>query len=144
MTISKGTMVRIDYTGTFDDGTIFDSSKTHGAPLEFEVGAGQVIPGFDNAVASMNVGEEKDIVIPPEQGYGNPNPELVKEFPRSQFPPTPEPAVGMGLMIKIPDGQQLPARIVKVVAGTITLDLNHPLAGKNLHFKLKLLEIVSN
>ncbi len=143
MAIAKGTVVRIDYTGTFDDGTVFDSSQTHGTPLEFEVGAGEVIPGFEDAVASMNVGQEKEIVIPPAQGYGEINLELVKEFPRDQFPPTPEPAPGMGLMIKASNGQQFPCRIVKVENAVVTLDLNHPLAGKVLHFKIKVLEIVS-
>ena len=143
MAIAKGTVVRIDYTGTFDDGTVFDSSQTHGTPLEFEVGAGEVIPGFEDAVASMNVGQEKDIIIPPAQGYGEINPDLVKEFPRDQFPPTPDPAPGMGLMIKAPNDQQFPCRIIKVENGMVTLDINHPLAGKTLHFKIKVLEVVT-
>ena len=133
-------MVKVEYEGKFEDGTVFDSSKTHGKPLEFELGKKQVIPGFENAVKDMKVGEETEITIKPEEGYGEVKEELVKEVPRSQLPPGPELKAGMMLMVGLPNGQQIPAKIAEVKKETVMIDLNHPLAGKTLIFKLKLIE----
>jgi len=133
-------MVKIEYEGKFEDGTVFDSSKKHGKPLEFELGKKQVIPGFENAVKSMKKGEEKEITIKPEEGYGELREELVKEVLRSQLPPGPELKEGMMLMVGLPNGQQIPAKITEVQKETVKIDLNHPLAGKTLIFKLKLIE----
>jgi FKBP-type peptidyl-prolyl cis-trans isomerase 2 len=133
-------MVKIEYEGRFEDGTVFDSSEKHGKPLEFEIGKKQVIPGFENAVKDMKKGEEKEITIKPEDGYGEIREELVKEVPRSQLPPGPELKEGMMLMVSLPNGQQIPAKIVGLAKETVKIDLNHPLAGKTLNFRLKKIE----
>jgi peptidylprolyl isomerase len=139
--VKKGDKVKIEYTGSFDDGTVFDSSEKHDKPLEFEAGAGQVIKGFDNAVVGMKKGEEKSIKIAPEEAYGHVNPELVKQLPRERLPKEQEPQPGMVLIIGLPNGAQLPAKIVDVKDGIVTIDLNHPLAGKTLNFKCKVVDI---
>jgi peptidylprolyl isomerase len=139
--VKKGDKIKVDYTGSFDDGTVFDASASHGKPLEFEAGAGQVIPGFDNAVVGMKVGEEKTIKIAPSEGYGAVNPDLVKEVPRDRLPKDHEPQPGMMLVIGLPNGAQLPAKIVSVEGGIVKIDLNHPLAGQTLNFKCKITEI---
>ncbi|PIN73892.1 peptidylprolyl isomerase [Candidatus Woesearchaeota archaeon CG10_big_fil_rev_8_21_14_0_10_45_16] len=141
MTIVKGKKVKIQYVGTFDDGSEFDSSEKHGQPLEFEVGEGQVIPGFENAVIGMEAGQEKEVVIKPAEAYGEHNPEFLKKVPRSQLPAEQEPQAGMMLGVGLPNGQQIPAVIAEVSDDDVTLDLNHPLAGKTLHFKIKVVEV---
>lgn len=143
MIVKKGNKVKVEYTGTFDDGTVFDASEKHGQPLEFEVGSGQVIKGFDDAVVGMKKGEEKKMVIPPAEAYGEVKAELNKKVPRKQLPQDQEPKVGMILAVGLPNGQQFPARIVAVTKDDVTIDLNHPLAGKTLHFKLKVSEIAA-
>jgi FKBP-type peptidyl-prolyl cis-trans isomerase 2 len=142
MVIKQGDTVKVDYTGTLENGNVFDTSKGK-QPLEFEVGAGKMIPGFDKAVIGMEKGQEKEISIKPEEAYGEPREELKKEIPRSALPQDQEPKVGMGLMMNTPQGQQFPARIIKVTDENITIDLNHPLAGKTLNFKIKIADIVS-
>ena len=139
--VTKGNKIKVDYTGTFDDGTVFDASEKHGQPLEFEAGSGQVIKGFDDAVLGMKKGQEKKIVIPPAEAYGELKAELRKKVPRKQLPQDQEPKVGMILAVGLPNGQQFPARIVAVTADDVTIDLNHPLAGKTLHFRIKVAEI---
>jgi len=141
MIVKKGSKVKVDYTGTFDDGTVFDASEKHGQPLEFEAGSGQVIKGFDDAVMGMKKGEEKKIVLPAKEAYGEVRAELHKKVPRAQLPQDQEPKVGMILAVGLPNGQQFPARIVAVTADDVTIDLNHPLAGKALHFKIKVAEV---
>lgn len=142
MVVKKGDKVKIEYTGTLDDGTVFDSTShgDHTHPLEFVAGEGQVIPGFDREVLGMKVGEEKEFNIPSSEAYGPIIPEAVKEFPRDLLQTKEEPKVGMGLLIGTPEGQRIPAKITAVTKKTITLDLNHPLAGKNLNFKIKLVK----
>ncbi len=139
--VKKGDKVRVDYTGAFDDGTVFDASEKQGQPLEFEVGSGQVIKGFDDAVVGMKKGEEKKIVIPAKEAYGEVRAELHKKVPRQQLPQDQEPKVGMILAVGLPNGQQFPARIVAVTKDDVTIDLNHPLAGKRLHFKIKVVNV---
>lgn len=146
MAIKKGDKIKVDYEGKFDDGQVFDSSKhgDHSHPLEFEVGSGQVIPGFDNAVVGMKVGEEKEFSILPKDAYGERNKELEKQIPRNSLPPAPqgqEPKVGMVLVLNSPDGRQFPVMITKVDDKNITIDLNHPLAGKKLNFKIKVVNV---
>lgn len=143
MAVKKGDKVKIEYTGTLDDGTVFDSSEKHGKPLEFEVGGGKVLKGFEDALIGMKKGEEKDIELKPEEAYGNPNPNLLKKVSKEQFPKDKELKPGMLLIIGTPDGRNFPAKITAVDDKEITLDLNHPLAGKALHFKIKLVEISS-
>ena len=140
MTLEEGKKVKIEYTGTLEDGTVFDSSEKHGQPLEFEIGKKQVIPGFEEAVKELAVGEEKEITITPADGYGEINDQLMQKVPRDKLPKEQEPKEGMMLMMKTPDGKQFPAKIAKVDETEITLNLNHPLAGKTLKFKIKLIE----
>lgn len=141
--VKKGDKVKVEYVGSFKDGTVFDSSDKHDAPLEFVAGSGQLIPGFDDAVIGMKEGEEKEIEVPPEKAYGNHNPELVKELPRNCFPEDKEIKPGMAFNMKMQNGQQVPFRISNVSNDKITIDLNPPLAGKTLKFKIKLLSIAS-
>src|SRR3989338_7906432 len=133
MPVKQGNKVKVEYTGSLDDGTVFDSSAGR-EPLEFVVGQGQVIKGFDEGIEGMTKGEEKEIVILPADAYGEDNPELMRKVPRSKLPQDQETKVGMLLAIGMPGGQQFPARIAEVSESDITLDLNHPLAGKTLHF----------
>jgi len=138
--VKKGDKVKIEYTGTLTDGTIFDTSEGRD-PLEFEAGSGVVIPGFDKAIIGMKKGEEKDIEIPCKEAYGEPNPNMVQEIPRDKLPKEQEPKEGMMIGIGLPNGQQLPAKISKVTKTVVTLDLNHPLAGKDLNFHIKVVGI---
>ncbi len=140
MTIKKGDTISITYTGTFDDGTVFDTSDNHG-PLEFEVGAGQLIPGFDNAVVGMSEGEEKKIHLDPKDAYGDYKEEYVKKIPRENFPKEQNPTVGMPLMLKAPNGMQFRAVVMEVTENEVTLNLNHPLAGKALNFAFKVVSV---
>lgn len=143
MTVKKGDMVSVDYEGRFESGEVFDSSMhgDHSHPLEFKVGNGQVIAGFDSAVEGMEVGQEKEITIKPEDAYGMPNPEYMKQIPRSALPKDQEPKVGMMLVMGTQDGKQFPVRISKVDNDSVTIDLNHPLSGKTLIFKIKVVKI---
>lgn len=136
-------IVKVDYTGKFENGEIFDTSKhsEHGHPLEFEVGAGMVVAGFDNAVMGMKIGEEKEFTLKPSQAYGERRDELKQAVPRNLLPKDQEPKEGMILIVGTPQGQQMPVKILAVDKETITIDLNHPLAGKTLIFKIKIIEI---
>lgn len=141
MAVKKGDTVKVEYTGKLEDGSVFDSSEKHGKPLEFEVGAGQLIKGFEDGVVGMKKGEEKELSIKKEEAYGEPNPELVKKVPRDQLPKEQEPKEGMMLVLTMPNGQQVPAKITEVGDQEVTLDLNHPLAGKDLTFNIKVTEV---
>lgn len=143
MAIKKGDTISLDYEGKLESGEVFDSSThgDHSHPLTFQVGGGQVIPGFDAAVIGMNKSQEKEFSIEPNEAYGEANLELKKEFPRNALPKDPEPKAGMMLMLSTPDGQQFPAKIDSVTKDKVVIDLNHPLAGKKLIFKIKILEI---
>lgn len=136
-----GDTVRVHYTGKLDDGTQFDSS-TGGAPMEFAVGAGQVIPGFDKAVEGMSIGESKSVKIPPEDAYGPHHDQLVQQVPRSALTNDIEPVVGMALQAQAPDGQLLKLLVTAVSEDSITVDANHALAGEALNFDIELVEIV--
>jgi len=142
MTQAKsGDTVRIHYTGTLDDGTEFDSSAGRD-PLEFALGGGQVIPGFDSAVDGMALGESKSVTIPPDEAYGQRHEQLVQQVPRTTLPEDMEPAVGMQLQSKSPDGQVMNLVVTEIVDDSITVDANHPLAGQTLTFAIELVEIV--
>lgn len=136
----SGDTVRIHYTGSLDDGTEFDSSKGRD-PLEFAIGGGQVIPGFDSAVEGMAVGENKSVTIEPDQAYGARHDQLVQEVPKSALPDDLEAAVGMQLQSQAPDGQVMMFVVAAVGEDTITVDGNHPLAGQALTFDIELVEI---
>lgn len=136
----KGDTVKIHYHGRLTDGTTFDSSAGR-EPLEFELGSGMVIPGFDLGVSGMAVGEKKTINIPAAEAYGEKNEEMILEFPRAQFPADMTPEVGMQLNMSNNQGQNFPVVIVEVKDEVVMLDANHPLAGKELIFDLELVEI---
>ncbi len=140
MPIKDGDTIKINYTGTLDDGTVFDSSENHDQPLEFTVGSGQVIPGFEEAVRGMETGEEKEFRIEASEAYGEPNPDLKQTVPRSLLQSDTEINEGMMIMVSTADGQQMPARIAEITDEEITLDMNHPLAGKALNFNIMVLE----
>jgi peptidylprolyl isomerase len=142
MTQAKsGDTVRIHYTGTLADGTQFDSSDGRD-PLEFALGGGQVIPGFDSAVDGMAVGDNKSVTIEPDQAYGERHEQLVQQVPKSALPQDMEPAIGMQLQSQSPEGQVMNLVITEVADETITVDANHPLAGQALTFAIELVEIV--
>lgn len=137
-----GDTVRIHYTGKLDDGTTFDTSSGSD-PLEFELGSGEVIPGFDDAVTGMAEGESKTVKIEPDDAYGQRHEQLVQEVPRSLLSSEVEPEVGMMLQGKSPDGQATRLTVTEVAADKITLDANHPLAGQALNFDIELVKIVA-
>lgn len=133
--------IKIHYHGTLADGSIFDSSNGR-EPLEFEVGSGMVIPGFDIGVMDMMIGDKKTIHIPFMEAYGPSQPEMIMDFPRTQFPEDMVPEVGMQLQMSNQEGQNFPVSIIGIDADFVKLDGNHPLAGKDLTFDLELVEIM--
>ncbi|RYD51386.1 MAG: peptidylprolyl isomerase [Sphingobacteriales bacterium] len=138
--VKSGDLVRIHYHGTLSDGTVFDSSSER-EPLEFTAGSGQVIPGFDTAVVGMTVGEKKSVHIPVDEAYGQPNDQMMIEFPKSQFPEDVQPEVGASLHLSDDQGHVFPVTVVEVKEDSVVLDGNHPLAGKDLNFDLELVSI---
>ncbi len=141
-TIKNGDKVKLNYTGNFDDGTVFDSSEGR-EPLEFIVGSGQIIKGFNDAVIGMKKGEEKKFHIKSVDAYGEKNTQLLRKVAKNLLPADREPQVGMVLGLVRADGMQTEARIVEITDEDITIDLNHPLAGKDLTFIVKIIEIES-
>ncbi len=136
----KGDSVKIHYTGTLDDGSVFDSSAGH-EPLEFTLGSGQVIVGFEEAVLGMRAGESKKVTIPSDKAYGPYNEAMVIQAPRAQVPPDINPEVGQQLQMAGPDGQAVIVRVTEVTDEVVVLDANPPLAGKDLTFEIELVEI---
>ncbi|MFZ1077110.1 MAG: peptidylprolyl isomerase [Nitrosotalea sp.] len=141
MAVKTGNKVKVEYVGKLDDGSVFDSSEDHGKPLEFEVGSGHVIKGFDDAILGMNEGDEKEFTIQPAEAYGQHDPTLVQKVPREVFPQEADLTAGLLFEAGLPTGEKVPAMITAVDEGIVTVDLNHPLAGKTLNFKIKLKEI---
>lgn len=137
-----GDTVKVHYTGKFGDGKVFDSSVERDEPLEVKLGTNQVIPGFEKALLEMEVGEKKNIDFTADEGYGPRREELVANIEREKLPEDIDPVVGQFLQIDRGDGQPLVAEITHVADDTITLDANHPLAGKDLSFEIELVEIV--
>jgi peptidylprolyl isomerase len=135
-----GDTVKIHYTGTLDDGSQFDSSSGRD-PLEFTVGSGQVIPGFDKAVEGMAVGDQKKVRIEAEDAYGERSDQMIQEVPKSALPDDLEPEEGMGLQARGQDGRVINLTVTEVGDETITVDGNHPLAGKPLNFDIELVSI---
>jgi len=141
MTQAKtGDTVKIHYTGTLDDGTQFDSSEGRD-PLQFTLGSGQVIPGFDRAVEGMTVGDSKTVNIEAAEAYGPRREQMVQEVPRSALPEDLEPREGMALQAHGQDGRVVNLTVTEVGDESITVDGNHPLAGKDLNFDITLVEI---
>lgn len=136
----EGDTVKVHYRGTLSDDTEFDSSRG-GEPLAFTIGQNMVIPGFENGVLGMNVGESKKVSIPADEAYGPYNNELIAIVPRSQVPPELELEVGMPLQVRSAEGQIARAMVRDLTETEITLDLNHPLAGQDLIFEIELIEI---
>ena len=139
--VETGNTVTVQYTAKFDDGTIFDTSRDREEPLQFTVGSQSVISGFDNAVVGMQVGETKSVVIGPENGYGQSNPDLVKTFSQDHFKDA-EIAVGKTVIGIDDQGRQTMAQILQISDGDVVLDFNHPLAGKVLNFEIEVTGIV--
>ncbi len=136
----KGDTVKIHFTGKLEDGTVFSSTADR-EPLEFKLGEGQIIPGVEKAVEGMNVGESKTVEVSPEQAYGQRRAELVEEVSRDRFPKDAEPKVGQKFEVPQQQGRPMAVRVVDVSETTVTLDANHPLAGRDLTFDLQLMEI---
>jgi peptidylprolyl isomerase len=141
MQVKKGDVIRVHYTGTLNDGSQFDSSVGR-SPLEFTVGAGQMIAGFDAGVVGMSVGEKKTIQIDPDNGYGQKDPNAIIEFPASNVPEGMQVEVGMKLNLQNQYGQPVPVEVIEVKEEVIIMDANHFLAGKDLIFDVELVEIV--
>lgn len=138
--VKDGDTVKVHYTGTLEDGSVFDSSENR-EPLEFTLGQGQLIPGFEKAVIGLGVGDTTSVDIPSEEAYGEVREDLVINVPKDQLPEDVEPKVGMQLQLNQPDGQPVPVRITEVSEAELTLDANHPLAGKDLSFSIELVEV---
>lgn len=135
----KGDTARVHYTGRLEDGQVFDTSEG-GEPLEFEVGSGDVIAGFDEGVQGMHVGEKKTIEIDSDAAYGQRSEALVQSVSRADINLETEPQVGMNLVLQLPDGNEIPVAITDVTQDSVTLDANHPLAGQKLIFDVELVE----
>lgn len=141
MTQAKaGDTVAIHYTGTLADGSQFDSSEGRD-PLRFTLGSGQIIAGLDAAITGMSQGEKKSVTIAAAEAYGDHRPEAVQAVPRGQIPAEIPLEVGGGLQVQTPDGQTIPVTVTSVTDEEVTLDANHPLAGKDLTFAVELVEI---
>ena len=136
-----GKTCRTHYRGTFNDGTQFDSSYDRGEPLEFICGAGQMIKGFDAAVADMEVGEVKEIHLMPEEAYGMPNPEAIIKVEIAQLPGSEDLQIGQQVYLSNQYGQQFPVKVTEKDETMITFDANHEMAGKELNFKIELVEV---
>lgn len=138
--VETGVFVSIDYTGTLDDGEVFDSSEGR-QPLEVQMGGGNVIPGFESALMGMSLDENKTFTLSPEEAYGHRDDSRMHDFPKSDIPDGMTPEVGQTLMLSTPQGQQLPARVDSIDDEKVVFDLNHPLAGKSLTFAIKVVGI---
>jgi peptidylprolyl isomerase len=132
--------VSVHYTGTLDSGEVFDSSQG-GQPLEFKVGAGQLISGFEQAVMGMSLNEKKEFTLPPEKAYGQRDENLIHQYPVSQIPAGMSIDVGQAICFSTPDGRNISARVVALDDEKLTFDLNHPLAGKSLTFAMEVVAI---
>ncbi len=138
----RGDTVKVHYTGSLEDGTIFDSSRD-GEPLEFTIGAGEIIPGFEEAVIGMTPGESKRQLVPVNEAYGPPRPDMTVQLDREMVPNELELFVGQELEIEDPEGRVNNVVVRDLTEKTVTLDGNHPLAGKDLQFQIELVEIVA-
>jgi len=140
--IKDGDTVKVHYKGTLDDGKVFDSSENKN-PLEFTVGGGQIIPGFEKGVVGMEKGEKKTVKIPCEQAYGPIRPDAMAEIKKAELPKEMKPEVGQLLQMGKEGGQVFVVQVIKVTDDSITVDANHPLAGKDLTFEIEVAEVTS-
>ena len=138
--VKDGDTVKIHYTGKLEDGTVFDSSDGRD-PLELKVGAGQVIPGFEKGVLGMEPGGSKTITIPADDAYGQRRDDLTVSVKKTEFPENISPEVGQQLQLKQPDGNMINVVVTDIAEEQVTLDANHPLAGKTLIFDVELVEV---
>ena len=138
--VENGVFVSVNYTGTLEDGEVFDSNVGR-QPLEFKVGAGQMISGFDSAVAGMAMNEKKTVTLSPEEAYGDYDESMTRDFPRSDVPSGMDIAVGQRIGMVTGDGHQIPATVTFADEEKVTIDLNHPLAGKSLTFEIEVVGI---
>ncbi len=138
--VKANNTVKVHYTGKLSDGQVFDTSEGK-EPIEFVLGQGQLIPGFEQGLIDMKVNEKKTITIAKEEAYGEVNDQLIQEIDRSNLPQDMEPKVGMGLVSKSPEGQEMNLMIVEVKEASVVIDGNHPLAGRDLVFDLEVVEI---
>jgi peptidylprolyl isomerase len=138
--VKPGDTVRIHYKGTLPDGATFDSSEGRD-PLEFVVGSGQIIPGLDTALPGMSVGEKKIVEVPADQAYGQPDPNARQAVPRAEIPDDIPLDLGTQLQVQTPQGQVMPVTVIDVTETEVTLDANHPLAGRDLIFDIELVAI---
>lgn len=136
----EGDTVQVHYTGKLKDGTVFDTSEER-EPLSFTIGEERVIPGFEKAVVGMEPGDTKTEELPPEQAYGEHREDMVMELERDQLPDNLEPKVGQQLQLRMQNGQEVPVVITELGEESVTIDANHPLAGKDLVFEIELVEI---
>jgi peptidylprolyl isomerase len=134
--VENGMYVSVDYTGTLENGEQFDSSEGR-APLEFKVGEGRMIKGFEEAVMGMTLNEKKTFTLSPDEAYGQRDESCKYEFPTAEIPSEIVPEVGQTLALQSPDGRHIPARIVAADKEKVTFDLNHPLAGESLTFEIE-------
>lgn len=138
--VKQGDAVQVHYTGKLEDGTVFDTSEGND-PLTFTVGEQKVIPGFERAVQGMEPGQTKTAELSPEQAYGPRREDMVTEMERDQIPEDVDPEVGQQLQLRLQNGRTIPVVITDVADGTVTIDANHPLAGKTLVFDIELVDI---
>ena len=138
--VTVNSTVKVHYTGKLADGEVFDTSDGK-EPIEFTLGQGQLIPGFEKGLIDMKLNEKKTITIAKEEAYGEVNKDLIQEVKKTELPQDMAPEVGMGLVSKSPDGQEMNLMVVEVREESIVIDGNHPLAGKELIFDLEVLEI---
>jgi len=138
--VKQNDTVKVHYTGKLANGEVFDSSLDRD-PMEFQVGKGQLIPGFENGIIDMKVNEKKTLVIPMEEAYGEPRKELIQEVPKDKLPEEIKPEVGMGLVSTTPDGNEIQLVVKEVKDDAIVVDGNHPLAGQELTFDIEVVEI---
>ena len=136
-----GDTVQVHYTGRLEDGTEFDSSRNCD-PLEFTLGEGEVVPGFENAVIGMETGQKKTVTIPAEEAYGLRHEELMASVELTQFPEDAQPEIGQQYEMQRDDGETFVMTVTDISESEVTMDANHPLAGEDLTFDLELVEIV--
>lgn len=139
----EGDEVRVHYTGKLEDGTVFDTSQ-EGEPLSFTIGEDRVIPGFEEAVVGMEPGDSKTQTIEPENAYGEHREDMVMELDKGQIPDEVEPQVGQQLQLRLENGQTVPVLITALGEDTVTIDANHPLAGRTLTFEIELIDVEEN
>lgn len=139
--VKEGDTIKVHYTGKFNDGSVFDSSAGHD-PLEFKVGEGRVISGFEEAVVGMSPGDTKEVKISADRAYGSSKDDMIVQIDRNQIPPDIKLEVGLQLRVTRPDGQPAIVTVTELSDSGVTLDANHPLAGKDLTFEIELVEII--